>query len=231
MAKKSTPLASHDDRLKEFLPVGTNFNDVVWLHKQSGMRIVKHKYLKQIAGLQQIRVVPESVRLDFFAERNKCICFVMVETKDKQTYCSVAEADPANNKNAYPAMMAYKRAVDRAILEALNLQGFFYSESEIALTDNEAEAAQRRSDDALKETEPTPEAQIVKAQLEQKPIGRNINDLIDGIKATTSLDDCKTYLAEMANADDFKALSDDDKEKLRVISRLTLNSFKNPIAA
>ena len=137
MVKKATPLASHDERLKEFLPAGTDFNDAVWLHKQSGMRIVKHKYLKQIAGLHQIKPLPSTVDIKYYPEQSKATCFVTVENADGQQFCSVAEADPKNNKNAYPVMMAYKRALDRAILEALNLQGFFYSDAEILLTEQE----------------------------------------------------------------------------------------------
>lgn len=137
MVKKTTPLASHDERLKEFLPAGTDFNDAVWLHKQSGMRIVKHKYLKQIAGLHQIKPLPATVDIQYYPEQSKATCFITVENADGQQFCSVAEADPKNNKNAYPVMMAYKRALDRAILEALNLQGFFYSDAEIPLTEQE----------------------------------------------------------------------------------------------
>ncbi len=154
----------------------------------------------------------------------------MVETKDKQTYCSVAEADPANNKNAYPAMMAYKRAVDRAILEALNLQGFFYSESEIALTDSEAEAAQRRSDDAIKEPEPTPEAKTVKAQLEQKPISA-----LDTLCA--QLAQAHTLKALISNKDaikkssEFAGLSGDDKKQFVAIFQELYRQYQPPAQA
>jgi len=209
---KNTPLSSADARLEKYLPDDVKIGEATWLHKQSNQKIVRHRYLKQIAGLQQIRVVPESVKLEFFAERNKSICFVMVETKDKQTYCSVAEADPANNKNAYPAMMAYKRAVDRAILEALNLQGFFYSEAEIALTDSEAEEAQRRSDNALKEPEPTPEAKTVKAQLEQKPISA-LDTLCTQLSQAQTFDALVSNKNAIKESNEFTGLSDDDKSQ------------------
>ncbi len=136
----NTPLESSDKRLREFLPSDSDFRDAVWLHKQSGMKIIKHKYLKQIAGLQKIKPIPSSVDIKFYAELNKATCFLSVENAEGQQFCSVAEADPKNNKNAYPVMMAYKRALDRAILEALNLQGFFYADSEIPLTEEQPEA-------------------------------------------------------------------------------------------
>lgn len=229
---RNTPLSSADARLQKYLPDDVKLSEATWLHKQSGMNIVKHRYLKQIAGLQQIRVVPESVKLDFFAERNKSICFVMVETKDKQTYCSVAEADPANNKNAYPAMMAYKRAVDRAILEALNLQGFFYSEAEIALTDSEAEEAQRRSDNALKEPEQTSKAEEVKAQLEGVSTNdRTANDFIDALKHQETKEKLKSYLKEIAQADDFKKLTTEETATIRNLASLVMNSFNPQVQA
>jgi len=227
---KNTPLSSADARLQQYLPDSVDIREATWNHKQSGMNIVKHKYLKQIAGLQQIRVVPESVKLDFFAERNKSICFVMVETKDKQTYCSVAEADPANNKNAYPAMMAYKRAVDRAILEALNLQGFFYSESEIALTDSEAEAAQRRSDDAIKEPEPTPEAKTVKAQLEQKPISV-LDTLCTQLSQAQNLEALISNKEAIKGSGEFAGLSNDDKKQFVAKFKELAQEFQIPAQA
>ena len=94
----NTPLESSDKRLREFLPSDSDFRDAVWLHKQSGMKIIKHKYLKQIAGLQKIKPIPSSVDIKFYAELNKATCFLSVENAEGQQFCSVAEADPKNNK-------------------------------------------------------------------------------------------------------------------------------------
>ena len=94
----NTPLESSDKRLREFLPSDSDFRDAVWLHKQSGMKIIKHKYLKQIAGLQKIKPIPSSVDIKFYSELNKATCFLSVENAEGQQFCSVAEADPKNNK-------------------------------------------------------------------------------------------------------------------------------------
>ena len=213
MNNKNTPLESSDKRLREFLPPDSDFNDAVWLHKQSNMRIVKHKYLKQIAGLHQIRVVPESVRLDFFSERNKCICFVMVETKDKQTYCSVAEADPANNKNAYPAMMAYKRAVDRAILEALNLQGFFYADSEIPLTEEQPEA---------------PSSNVTPSSATKNKASKQVlSMLINKLQQAQTLEALEANRQAIKQMVELESLTQEDKDELTAVYNTLRTSKKN----
>ena len=219
---ENTPLNSADARLQKYLPADVKIGEATWLHKQSGMNIVKHRYLKQIAGLQQIRVVPEAVKLDFFAERNKCICFVMVETKNKQTYCSVAEADPANNKNAYPAMMAYKRAVDRAILEALNLQGFFYSESEIPLTEEEIKQT--------KIVEPSKEAKNVKALLEKITVPV-LNTLCTQLSQAQNLDALISNKEAIKGSSEFADLSNDDKKQFVAKFQELYRQFQIPAQA
>lgn len=123
---------------------------------------------------------------------------------------------------------AFKKAVTDGLTKCLSYLGF---NADVFLGKFDDSKYVQQARNLHRASEPTPEAKQTQKALEQKPTGRSVNDFINGIKANTSLDDCKTYLADMANADDFKALSDDDKEKLRVISRLTLNSFKNPIAA
>tara|TARA_B100000424_G_scaffold142441_1_gene108267 strand:- start:5453 stop:6145 length:693 start_codon:yes stop_codon:yes gene_type:complete len=212
MVKKATPLASHDERLKEFLPAGTDFNDAVWLHKQSGMRIVKHKYLKQIAGLHQIKPLPSTVDIKYYPEQSKATCFVTVENADGQQFCSVAEADPKNNKNAYPVMMAYKRALDRAILEALNLQGFFYSDAEILLTEQEQQDFP---------TERAEKAQQLVQQLE-KPEKINLNKAHDTYVEHTiqMLNESQNLAVFMENKrvirnqEEFKKLTKQDAQRI-----------------
>ena len=79
---KNTPLSSADQRLQEYLPKDVSMGQATWLHKQSGMKIILHKYLKQIGGLQQISAVPEKSKVDYYPERNKATAFVVVENKD-----------------------------------------------------------------------------------------------------------------------------------------------------
>lgn len=122
------PLSSDDRRLLDMLPPGSNIKDAVWLHKQSGMRIIKHRYIELLAGAQAIQTVDLDVQ--YWPEKSAAIAKATV-AKDSIQYISWGEAAPGNNKNAYPVAMAEKRAMDRAILKAVNLHGFFYSDAEI----------------------------------------------------------------------------------------------------
>lgn len=122
------PLSSDDRRLLDLLPPGSNIQDAVWLHKQSGMRIIKHRYIELLAGAQAIQTVDLDVQ--YWPEKSAAIAKAIV-AKDSIQYISWGEAAPGNNKNAYPVAMAEKRAMDRAILKAVNLHGFFYSDAEI----------------------------------------------------------------------------------------------------
>jgi len=56
------PLSSDDRRLLDLLPPGSNIQDAVWLHKQSGMRIIKHRYIELLAGAQAIQTVDLDVQ-------------------------------------------------------------------------------------------------------------------------------------------------------------------------
>ncbi len=122
------PLSSDDRRLLDLLPPGSNIQDAVWLHKQSGMRIIKHRYIELLAGAQAIQTVDLDVQ--YWPEKSAAIAKAIV-AKDDIRYISWGEAAPGNNKNSYPVAMATKRATDRAVLRAVNLHGFFYSDGEI----------------------------------------------------------------------------------------------------
>ena len=233
---KNTPLSSADQRLQEYLPKDVSMGQATWLHKQSGMKIILHKYLKQIGGLQQISAVPEKSKVDYYPERNKATAFVVVENKDGKTFVSVAEADPSNNKNNYPIMMAWKRALDRAILEALNLQGFFYSDTEVLLTDDEVEEAQRRSDEALEKerqnlNKSSDKAKEMIKQLEQpekeRPTanGRAAEEMsyvhrtIERIKEAQSYDAFISNKEFIKNEDEFKRLTKADRQLIAVSAK------------
>jgi len=62
------PLSSDDRRLLDLLPPGSNIQDAVWLHKQSGMRIIKHRYIELLAGAQAIQTVDLDVQ--YWPEKN-----------------------------------------------------------------------------------------------------------------------------------------------------------------
>tara|TARA_B100000242_G_scaffold293056_1_gene270021 strand:- start:2698 stop:3336 length:639 start_codon:yes stop_codon:yes gene_type:complete len=208
----NSPLESSDKRLREFLPSDSDFRDAVWLHKQSGMKIIKHKYLKQIAGLQKIKPIPSSVDLKFYPELNKATCFLSVENAEGQQFCSVAEADPKNNKNAYPVMMAYKRALDRAILEALNLQGFFYADSEIPLTEEQPEAASNvESGSATK----------------NKASKQVLSMLINKLQQAQTLEALEANRQAIKQMVELESLTQEDKDELTAVYNTLRTSKKN----
>ena len=123
----SKPMSSDDKRLLELLPPGIDIADALWPHKQSGMRIIKHRYIELLAAAQSIQVV--DIEVEYWPELNTAMAKATM-VKDTVQYISWGEASPSNNKMAYPVAMAEKRAVDRAILKAVSLHGFFYSEAE-----------------------------------------------------------------------------------------------------
>ncbi|MBK25866.1 MAG: hypothetical protein CME70_17835 [Halobacteriovorax sp.] len=210
---KNTPLESSDKRLREFLPSDSDFNDAVWLHKQSGMRIIKHKYLKQIAGLQKIKPNPSSVDIKFYPELNKATCFLFVENAEGQQFCSCAEADPKNNKNAYPVMMAYKRALDRAILEALNLQGFFYADSEIPLTEEQPEA---------------PSSNVTPLSATKNKASKKILAmLVNKLEKAESLEVLKANRQAIKQMVELESLTQEDKDELTAVYNTLWTSKKN----
>tara|TARA_Y100000768_G_scaffold374427_1_gene344131 strand:- start:315 stop:956 length:642 start_codon:yes stop_codon:yes gene_type:complete len=210
---KNTPLESSDKRLREFLPSDSDFNDAVWLHKQSGMKIIKHKYLKQIAGLQKIKPIPSSVDLKFYPELNKATCFLSVENAEGQQFCSCAEADPKNNKNHYPLMMSYKRALDRAILEALNLQGFFYADSEIPLTEEQPEA---------------PSSNVTPLSATKNKASKKILAmLVNKLEQAESLEVLKANRQAIKQMVELDSLTQEDKDELTAVYNTLWTSKKN----
>lgn len=58
------------------------------------------------------------------------VAIVVTGTMGDRVEWSIGEAAPNNNKNAYPAAMAEKRAKDRVILKLIGLHGDIYSEEE-----------------------------------------------------------------------------------------------------
>jgi hypothetical protein len=70
----------------------------------------------------------------------------------ERTEWSFGEAATYNNKNAYPAAMAEKRAKDRVILKLLNAHGALYSEAE---ADEFKQPGQPTADGVLPEDMPS----------------------------------------------------------------------------
>ena len=92
-----------------------------------GTWILTHKAVEVLGAGEGILTDIEMIHHD---QPQKMVIIKGTARKGDYSYHSFGEAAPYNNKNAYPVAMAEKRALDRAILKALNLHGYVYSEME-----------------------------------------------------------------------------------------------------
>lgn len=92
-----------------------------------GSWILLHKAIEQLAGFEGVSV---DIELIHHQQAEKMCIVKATAQKGNRIFSSFGEAAPYNNRNTYPIAMAEKRAVDRAVLKALNLHGDVYSEIE-----------------------------------------------------------------------------------------------------
>lgn len=102
--------------------------DEVWEVRSGGAWAIKHSALERVAAEQKITFDRPAV-LEISSETKVAVLCVFGTLEGRQEW-SIGEAAPHNNKNAYPAAMAEKRAKDRVILKLLNAHGVLYSEAE-----------------------------------------------------------------------------------------------------
>lgn len=105
---------------------GINKSDLWDCH---GTWILLHRAIEALGAAEGVIVTMKLIHHD---QLEKC-AIVLASAKIDVSgieFQSLGEAAPYNNKNSYPVAMAEKRAIDRAILKALNLHGYVYSEIE-----------------------------------------------------------------------------------------------------
>jgi hypothetical protein len=105
---------------------GINKSDLWDCH---GTWILLHRAIEALGAAEGVIVTMKLIHHD---QLEKC-AIVLASAKIDVSgieFQSLGEAAPYNNKNLYPVAMAEKRAIDRAILKALNLHGYVYSEIE-----------------------------------------------------------------------------------------------------
>lgn len=113
--------------IMEFMEKFGVAHDEIWeVHGNSW--VIKHKALERVAAEQKIVWgIPTMIETKA-AEGIVAMC-VFGQLGGRSEW-SIGEAQPKNNKNAYPYAMAEKRAKDRVILKLLTTHGELFSEAE-----------------------------------------------------------------------------------------------------
>ena len=118
-------------------------------------------------------------------------------------------------------MMAFKRALDRAILEALNLQGFFYADSEIPLTEEQPEAPS--SNPSLKLASNVTPLSATKNKASKKILAMLVNKL----EKAESLEVLKANRQAIKQMVELESLTQEDKDELTAVYNTLWTSKKN----
>lgn len=92
-----------------------------------GTWVVYHRALEKAAAGAGVKWHPPQV---IESDITKAVSVIATGELDGRIEWSIGEANPKNNKNAYPWAMAEKRAKDRVILKLLGFAGEVYSEEE-----------------------------------------------------------------------------------------------------
>lgn len=118
---------SADKQIKEVLDkYGEDFASNTWLVPGGKARAILHKCIERMAAKAGITFLPPDI---VSADPNNVVLIVWGKMGDL-TEWSIGEANPKNNKNAYPYSMAEKRGKDRVALKLIGLHGHVYSEEE-----------------------------------------------------------------------------------------------------
>ncbi len=135
MAKKIDPVL-----IEILTKYGEKAEDALW--DCHGTWVALHRAIERIAAKAGITFdMPEIIEA---RSADKTAVIVVRGFLDEKAEWSFGEAQPANNKNAYPFAMAEKRAKDRVVLKLIGLHGLVYSEEES--DDFKPRAANDRSD-------------------------------------------------------------------------------------
>ena len=101
-----------------------------------GTWVMYHRYIEQVAQLAGIYTELKQVIDSSPSNVVILVEGVIGDTEGSRTDWTFGEANPKNNKNAYPYAMAEKRAKDRVILKLIGLAGHVYSTEDIADKNN-----------------------------------------------------------------------------------------------
>jgi len=97
-----------------------------------GTWVIYHKSIERIQLKEKIVIVDLNVE---FIDLALSSCVVKcTAVKGGIKVITFGECTPKNNRNSYPVAMAEKRAIDRAVLKLTGMHGDFYSEDEMAVS-------------------------------------------------------------------------------------------------
>lgn len=95
----------------------------------NGLVALYHKDIERMANYFHIATDVQLVASDL---KNRCIVCKGIARIENKTFTSLGEAHPDNNGFEFFVAVAEKRAIDRAILKALDVHGDVYSYEEIS---------------------------------------------------------------------------------------------------
>lgn len=184
-----------------------NPKEAVWMHKQSGKWLAKHKDLEIVAANANI-IFEDPVVLQFDLEK-KIVAFKISGLLGERREWTVGEATFYNSQNIYYGAMAEKRGKDRIILKLIGLHGHVYSEEE---ADDFKEAKQKE----------------VKSDKNRPKSEKKTQDLIWNIQNAANSDILMNYQAtEKAAIDYLQKNYPDLFERIEKASKQRLEDFLN----
>ena len=107
-------------------------NKGMWKHGDK--YIIKHIEVERLAKAFNITTDVELKDCDL---PKGCAVVKGLAIFENKRYTTLGEVSPLNNNFPYPVAIAEKRAVDRAVLKALNIHGQIYSDVEMPPVENE----------------------------------------------------------------------------------------------
>lgn len=96
---------------------------------ENGSIALYHKDIERMANHFNIKTDVQLVASDL---KNRCVVCKGIAQIENRTFTSLGEAHPDNNSFEFFIAVAEKRAVDRAILKALDVHGEVYSYEEVS---------------------------------------------------------------------------------------------------
>ena len=95
---------------------------------QPGKFAILHKEVERLAYEFGVETEVDTQYVDLV---KGCAVVKAVARYQGKRFTTLGEVSPANNDWKFPVSIAEKRAVDRAVLKALNIHGTYYSEEEL----------------------------------------------------------------------------------------------------
>lgn len=195
-------------QLREFMEKYGVDSDEVWEVRSGGAWAIKHLALERVAAEQGITFDrPAILEIN---TKEKIVVLCVFGTLKERTEWATGEAAPSNNKNAYPAAMAEKRAKDRVTLKLLNAHGAVYS-------DAEADDFAASNGDGKPATLPKKDAKEIYTKMQRE------------VREAQSREQLKTWMD--ANKDRIRILPEEWSDILRLQCEEMLADLRNREAA